>query len=513
MITLASGVTLWDSGEFLSAIRSLGIPHPPGTPLYILLGKVWSMVFAPVFGFARSINLFSAVCTALGCGLLTYLYKRWTGDRGAATAGGICAGLMSTVWLSATETEVYGVALLFGMIMLVLANRSGETSDARWTVLAVYFAGLAWTLHLVALLVVPAAAYLAFTTKDGFFAVPSGRRHPDGRRDSFTASRLAVTSLFVLMIAASCTIFMMVRARHDPTINQGNPRTWAMLVDVLMRSQYDVAPLWPRQAPLWLQVGNLFEYADWQFALGLSPEAPPTIWRTPVTVAYALLGVAGFFVHKRQERRSWVALLILFLTASIGAVLYLNLKAGPSFGGGFLPPGALHEARERDYFFFFAFMCWGLWAGVGAMQLARALPGPLRLIALALPVVPAALNWPTTDRRISPSSARVHGDMFRMMDAIPDRAVFLTRGDNDTYPLWYLQTVEGERPDITIITEPMLGAKWYREEIARRHKLLDPAVVETWRGKKATMESLVLRAVAQSRPVIGSPYFDSTASR
>ncbi|HEV7836530.1 MAG TPA: DUF2723 domain-containing protein, partial [Gemmatimonadaceae bacterium] len=61
MLTLAPSVTLWDSGEFLAAIHSLGIPHPPGTPLYVLLGKVWSMALGSVFGFARSINLLSAV--------------------------------------------------------------------------------------------------------------------------------------------------------------------------------------------------------------------------------------------------------------------------------------------------------------------------------------------------------------------------------------------------------------------------------------------------------------------
>jgi hypothetical protein len=67
MLTLAPGVTLWDSGEFLAAIRSFGVPHPPGTPLYVLIGKVWSMILGSAFGFARSINLLSAVCTAFGC--------------------------------------------------------------------------------------------------------------------------------------------------------------------------------------------------------------------------------------------------------------------------------------------------------------------------------------------------------------------------------------------------------------------------------------------------------------
>ena len=103
MLTLAPGVTLWDSGEFLAAIHSLGIPHPPGTPLYVLIGNVWSVIFAPLFGFARSINLLSAVCTAFACGILTSLFATWTEDGFAATAAGLTAGLMSTVWLSATD--------------------------------------------------------------------------------------------------------------------------------------------------------------------------------------------------------------------------------------------------------------------------------------------------------------------------------------------------------------------------------------------------------------------------
>src|ERR1700693_3122613 len=169
MLTLAPGVTLWDSGEFFAAIHSFGIPHPPGTPLYVLIGKVWSMLFAAVFGFARSINLLSAVCTALGCGILASLFAKWTDDGFAATAAGLTAGLMSTVWLSATETEVYAVALLFGCMILWAADRAGEESDARWALLAAYLAGLAWTLHLIALLVVPRRTLLLFGTRDGFF--------------------------------------------------------------------------------------------------------------------------------------------------------------------------------------------------------------------------------------------------------------------------------------------------------------------------------------------------------
>jgi hypothetical protein len=109
--SLAPSVTLWDAGEFQAAAASLGIPHPPGTPLYILLANTWARVlgFIP---FSVALNLLSAFCTAIACGLLGGLMTRWTGSRLTGIAGGITAGSMLAVWLNATETEVYAVSML-----------------------------------------------------------------------------------------------------------------------------------------------------------------------------------------------------------------------------------------------------------------------------------------------------------------------------------------------------------------------------------------------------------------
>jgi hypothetical protein len=513
MLTLAPGVTLWDSGEFLAAIHALGIPHPPGTPLYILLGKVWSILFADVFGFGRAINLLSAVCTALGCGIFASLFAKWTEDGFAAAAAGITAGLMSTVWLSATETEVYAVALLFGAVILLAADRAGERSDMRWALLTAYLAGLAWSLHLTALLVLPSAILLVFSTQDGYFAVPVGRRHVDGRRESHSFAKLMRASILVALVGMTCVLFMLIRARHDPAINQGNPSTWGALVDAILRRQYDVPSLLPRQTPFYLQLGNVFEYADWQFAKGLAPEAPPSWWRTPITVLYALLGAVGFMAHRTMDRRSWRAMFLLFLVSSLGVVIYLNLKAGLSFGVGLLPANAPHEVRERDYFFFFAFICWGLWAGFGAIRLSRLLKAPVNLLAVVLPFAPLILNWTAVDRRTDPVEARARVESGEMLSRVPPSGILLALGDNDTYPLWYLQQVESTRRDVTVVTVPLLGAKWYRAELARRYKLLDPSAVEQWPGRDSTIALITKRSYEQNRPVIRSPFFalDSTA--
>ena len=88
-------------------------------------------------------------------------------------------------------------------------------------------------------------------------------------------------------------------------------------------------------------------------------------------------------------------------------------------------------------------------------------------------------------------------------------------GDNDTYPLWYLQQVEGTRKDVTIVTLPLLGAEWYRSELSRRYKLLDSAAVYNWYGSDSTLALLVRRSYDQNRPVIRSPFFlaDSAANK
>ncbi|MEO8622447.1 MAG: DUF2723 domain-containing protein, partial [bacterium] len=65
VVTMAPGVTFWDAGEFIAAAHSFGIPHPPGTPIFIAMGRVWTFTLGGALGVARASNLLSAVCTAL----------------------------------------------------------------------------------------------------------------------------------------------------------------------------------------------------------------------------------------------------------------------------------------------------------------------------------------------------------------------------------------------------------------------------------------------------------------
>jgi uncharacterized membrane protein YeaQ/YmgE (transglycosylase-associated protein family) len=483
--TLAPSVTLWDSGEFLAAIHSLGIPHPPGTPLYILIANVWAMLWAPLVGFAYSVNMLSAVCTAIAFAVLANLFSRWTNDRLAAYAGAVCAGTMSTVWLNANETEVYAVALLGACVLLWIGDRAGETGERRWLLLGAYVTGLVWALHLTALVALPAGLYLAIANRSfrGFL-----RKTP--------------AMIAMVAVGGSAVLFMLVRAAHDPSVNQGNPSTFAAFADVLLRRQYAVAPLWPRQAPLVVQLGNLIEYWDWQVALGLAPAPPPSPARTSMTLIYTALGVVGLLNHRKTDRRSWRAMLIVFATATIGVIAYLNLKAGPSYGAGFLPANAPHEARERDYFFVLAFACWGLWAGYGAVTMLRgASRARLPALGVLAGFLPLMLNWNAVSRRGEPVGSEARIAATRILTSASRDGIVLARGDNEAYPVWYLQEVERLRPDVTVVVVPLLPAKWYRAELERRYALLPHEVVMRWMGAGRTVAAICVRAADQGRLV------------
>ncbi|HEY9450476.1 MAG TPA: DUF2723 domain-containing protein [Gemmatimonadaceae bacterium] len=557
LATLAPGLTFWDSGELIAAVHSLGIPHPPGTPLYIMLARSWGELVSPL-STAVATNSFSALTTALAASALAWLLVRVTRLPWAALGAALCAGAMSTVWLDANESEVYAAALLLAVVMLVTAERAGaamrasDTSELarqramearprgrEWTVLTAYAMALAVPLHISALVAAPAAIVLAVQNGgrrvdwpraamlSGAMGIAAGAGLAEwkivavgitllalgpllSRSDRASLWKTAAWMAAVMVLGLSVVAFMPIRAAHDPALNAGDPTTWRALWDVLGRRQYDLSGLWPRQAPMWAQLANLFEYADWQVALGLSPGVAPSWLRTPFTFIFALLGAYGARVHRRTDVRSWRAFLVLMSCASIGLVVYLNFKAGASFGYGVLPDSLPHEARERDYFFSLAFYIWGAWAGFGAVSLLRDRSRALVPAGLALAALPIALNWQAVDRSREPGASAPGRVAHALLWSSPPDAVLVTWGDNDSFPLWYLQIVEGMRPDVTVVVAPLLGARWYRAQLARRDALLLPRDVEEFAGETAVLGQIAERAAVNGRPLAVAITTDSS---
>jgi hypothetical protein len=521
--TLAPSVTFWDAGEFIAAARVLGIPHPPGTPLFVVLLNVWARALA-FLPFAVATNLFSAVSTAAAVAMTAWLIARGTSLPWTGLAA-ITAGAMTSVWQNATETEVYAASLALSMLTLVSADLAGRTGERRWLAFTAYLVALALPLHLSALVAAPAAIYLAARREQGDVDWSAALVLTGVAVATFGAARVSVAwcgagvllfaaavvlaprgsraqalstsvaGLAATAVAFSIVLFMLLRARHDPAINQGNPATWSSLGDAIARKQYAVAGLWPRQAPLWLQLANWFEYADWQFALSFAPTVVPTVARVAATLGFAALGVVGMRRHRELDRRTWAAFTILFAGGSLGVLVYLNLKAGSSFAWDLLPSDASHEARDRDYFFVLGFWVWGVWAGIGALSLARKLALPRYAGALVL-LLPIAFNWSAVDRRAEPEASVPREVASALLDSLPTNAVLLVAGDNDTYPLWYAQQVEHRRRDVTVVTLPLLAAAWYENELTRRYGLHAS-------GRRDSLRVIPSFTVAAARAIAG----------
>ena len=128
----------------------------------------------------------------------------------------------------------------------------------------------------------------------------------------------------------------------------------------------------------------------------------------------------------------------------------------------------LHEVRERDYFFIVSFSVWGLWAGMGiatlwkeaAMELKASLARTVPILGLAF--IPLVAHWSWASRA-DDYSARDRA--YNLLMSVEPYGILFTNGDNDTFPLWYLQEVEGTRKDVTVIVTSYLNMPWYTKQL------------------------------------------------
>src|SRR2546421_4889917 len=173
-LTLAPTTQFWDTSEYIAAAYSLGIPHPPGNPLFTLIAHVWGLLPLAA-GYAMRINLLAAVTSAVAAGCWFLVGERWMRTwvpavwprRLAALAGAICSATAFTVWnQSVVNEKVYTLSLLSVALVLWLIVRwddqpPGEAHDHH-LLLIVYLLALTATNHMMGVLVGPVVLILLF---------------------------------------------------------------------------------------------------------------------------------------------------------------------------------------------------------------------------------------------------------------------------------------------------------------------------------------------------------------
>lgn len=179
-----------------------------------------------------------------------------------------------------------------------------------------------------------------------------------------------------------------------------------------------------------------------------------------------ILGFIGLFYQLAKDKQNWWVTMLLFLLTGIAIVIYLNQ-----------PP---YQARERDYAYAGSFYAFSIWIGLAVMAIndfvKRWVPEKLSAIAvsavcLIVPIQMASENWDDHDR----SNRYTARDIaYNYLNSTEKNAILVTHGDNDTFPLWYIQEVEGVRTDVRVVNTSLLGTDWYIDQMQYKTYESDP---------------------------------------
>jgi tetratricopeptide (TPR) repeat protein len=437
-----------DSGELVTAVYTLGIPHPSGYPLYVLLGKLWTLL-VPIGSIAFRMSLFSAAVGAAAVAVVHGTLRRLGVNVWAAVTAALLVAFGPSFWGEANVQRVYALNALFVALATAVVFDWHRTRDDRRLVLAAFVCGLGATNHTVMGIFAAAAGLFAVITD---WTVLRRGRTIGAAAGAFAAGLLVY-------------LYLPVRSRFDPPLDWSNPETPSALLRVVTRRDF-----WERR---WMEgPADLLPIA-WDYLRSLGPE---------LSWAGAILALVGVVVG---GRRRWPVLLPLL-------VMLANLVAV-----------ALHGSRSDIFlwhrYYIPSYMMAAVLAGMGAHALAERLPRRARWALLAVPLAAMALRYADYDR----SRYRIADDFSRtLLASLPPGAHLTASDDNVLFVLLYLRFVEGLRPDLDLILEGVADAQ---PPALRFNPDSDPLFLThhpNWavRGLEVVPVGLVFQTVREGRP-------------
>lgn len=495
LVTLAPSTAMWDTSEYITAAYVLGLPHPPGNPFFVLIGRVAALLpIAPTV--ATRINVLAAIASAVSAAmwflitervLVSWFPQRWT-RLVVASVAVLIGATAFTVWnQSVVNEKVYTISLVGMAVCAWLTVRWCDEPDGRQAdrilVLVAYLCGLGYTNHMAGMLAGPAVAIAVLVRRPA----------------TVLRWKLLLAILGAIILGGSVFATQPIRAAHNPALNEGDPTacrdglkvsctfskgTYDAFMYNFNRGQYGKPDLGARQAPLSAQIGMWWLYFKWQWWRDGDGVAPGM--QTALAVVFLLLGLLGGYVHWQRDRRSFAFFGPLMFTLTLLLIYYLNFKYGASQDPE-LGETVNREVRDRDYFYLWSFSAWSVWAALGlafvwetvaalaeheVVTLGReSLTLPTRKgWLMALPVFAIALLPAVGNAKWAPRSGETDTRDFAhdLLNSVEPYAVLVTVGDNDTFPLWYAQEVEGIRKDVVVANTSLLNTEWYTRQIIRR---------------------------------------------
>ena len=477
--TLAPTVTPTDSGELILAAYGLGVAHPPGVPLWIMLTHIASLV--PVGNVAVRINFSSAVFAALACAMLTLVVAEilitascFVAPRrknkaarqesnvenpnarllivAPAVGAGLLVAFSRTLWAYATITEVYALNALLILLVFFLVVRwrrriietrtnsgGAVAADDKWIYAAAFVFGLAMGVHHVTVaLTLPAIAVVVFRTEGLKF---------------FTTRRLLYSALISIGALILVCSYLPWAASRSPAMNWGNTRSLQEIWWHITGRQYRVFFSFS-SSTMGPQFVEFCRMALREFGFP---------W-LPLSVFLAVAGLAS--AYKRDRTAFWFLLLIVL--ADLAYSLSYEI------------------AEDKDAYYLPAFILIAISAGLGVrwlIQRATSKPSPIwtpYVTALAAIVLTSgtafAANWPFNDRR---HDFIAHDYVENLFSTIAPDGLLLTQDWQVASPMLYAQEVEQRRRDVKVVDINLLRRSWYFDYLNQAH----PGLMERSREK------------------------------
>src|SRR5687767_1162352 len=327
IVTLAPSTAMWDTSEYIAAAYILGLPHPPGNPFFVLIGKFFSLL--PIAGsVAARVNILAAVSSAVSAGMWFLITERvlvsWFPQRWQRIVGGSLAALIGatsfTVWSQSVVNEkVYtlslvGMAISAWLIVRWCDDPDGPKAD-KLLILIAYISGLGYANHMAGFLVLPPLAIAVLVR----------------RPRTVLRWRLIAAGLGAILLGMTPYATQPIRAAFFPAINEGEPTaceskmaaactfdkvTYQRFKYNFDREQYGKPSLTERQAPFGAQVGMWWLYFKWQWVRDHLNQRPGI--QTLFATIFLLLGGLGGYVHWRRDRNSFWFFGPLVFTVTFG---------------------------------------------------------------------------------------------------------------------------------------------------------------------------------------------------
>lgn len=422
-LTLYPNVPGGDSGELIAVAHTLGIAHPPGYPLFTLLGKLFTWI--PYGSPAWRVNFFSAVCDSGAAIFLFLTVVRLTGNVWAGFFSGGLFAFSPLIWTYAVQAEVFPLNNLLTAILMFLTLCFFQTKNAKYAYLAALCFGLGLSNHHTILFIGgPAALWILWI----------GSPELTQRKNFLKLSLCFLAGLALYF-------YLPLAALRNPKIMWGDLLSWDGFITHITRKEYGSLRLAASDAGADLFKG-LFYY----------------LWQLPKETFFVgfFLAVFGLVQTLRSEKRlGYVALSLICFSAYI---LVFHALANLSLDDP-LFYGIYQRFWQLGNLFIF------LWAGLGfeLFFLRVKLPQKIQMgLSIGVVLLSIALLYPAQDQH---RNYLFHDFGKFILKSLPPDALLLSRGDIYTNTTRYLQESENYRPDVKVIDRVLISYPWMKQQI------------------------------------------------